>query len=182
MTTAKKYTEEELVSLLRMRDEGGFNYLYDNYAAAINAVITRMINDEHLAEDILQEAYVKIWNNFNQYDPSKGRLFTWMVNLTRNLTIDKLRSKDFNKARKISTNENPVSNYRDNDPGEKYDTIGVRKEIANLKPELKQVIDMAYFYGYTQEQISKEMGLPLGTVKTRLRTALQELRKIFHKI
>ena len=88
-----KYSEEELVAQLQNRNQQAFAYLYDNYAAALNGIIYRLVEDKELAEDILQEAFVKIWNNFSSYDSAKGRLFTWMLNLTRNLTIDTLRSK-----------------------------------------------------------------------------------------
>src|SRR5207253_4702565 len=76
----KKYSEEELVILLQNRDQKAFSYLYDNYAAALNGVIYRMVENRELAEDILQEAFIKIWNNFSNYDSLKGRLFTWMLN------------------------------------------------------------------------------------------------------
>ena len=174
-----KYSEEELVVLLQRQDKTAFSYLYDNYAAALNGIIYRMVEEHHLAEDILQEAFIKIWNNFNQYDSSKGRLFTWMINITRNLTIDTLRSKGYKKQQKISQDENSVSNYHDkSNSSEKFDTIGLRKQLVNLKPDQKIIIDLAYFSGYTQEEISKEIGIPLGKVKTRMRTAIMELRKI----
>ena len=175
----KLYTEEELVMLLQRRDQQAFSYLYDNYSGALNGIITRMVDETQLAEDILQEAFVKIWNNFVHYDPSKGRLFTWMINITRNLTIDTLRSKGYKKSRQISRDENSVGNYHDKSSGpDKFDTIGLRKQVANLKPEQKSIIDLAYFSGYTQEEISKQMGIPLGTVKTRMRSAILELRKM----
>jgi RNA polymerase sigma-70 factor (ECF subfamily) len=174
-----KYSEEELVMLLQRQDQSAFLYLYDNYAAALNGVIYRMVDEQHLAEDILQEAFIKIWNNFTQYDSSKGRLFTWMINITRNLTIDTLRSKGYKKQQKISQLENSVSNFQDSAfSTDKFDTIGLRKHLTNLKPDQKIIIDLAYFNGYTQEEISKVMGIPLGTVKTRMRAALIELRKI----
>jgi RNA polymerase sigma-70 factor (ECF subfamily) len=174
-----KYSEEELVMLLQRQDQSAFSYLYDNYAAALNGVIYRMVDEQHLAEDILQEAFIKIWNNFTQYDSSKGRLFTWMINITRNLTIDTLRSKGYKKQQKISQLENSVSNFQDSAfSTDKFDTIGLRKHLTNLKPDQKIIIDLAYFNGYTQEEISKVMGIPLGTVKTRMRAALIELRKI----
>ena len=179
MQNSPKYNEEELILLLQARDQSAFSYLYDNYAAALNGVVFRFVEDEHLREDILQEAFIKIWNNFSQYDSSKGRLFTWIVNLTRNLTIDTLRSKGFKKQQKISTDENSVLNFQDSQHGiDKFDYIGLRKQINTLKPEQKSIIDLAYFNGYTQEEISKEIGIPLGTVKTRMRTAILELRKI----
>jgi len=179
LAEGNKYSEEELIFQLQRRDEKAFSYLYDNYAGALNGIICRMVDEPQLAEDILQEAFVKIWNNFSQYDSNKGRLFTWMINLTRNLTIDTLRSKGYKKQQKISKDENSVSNYQDkNYSSEKFDTIGLHKQVANLKPEQKSIIDLAYFNGYTQEEISKEMGIPLGTVKTRMRSAIMELRKM----
>jgi len=173
------YSEEELVLRLKNQDQAAFSYLYDNYAAALNGVIHKMIEDTQLAEDILQEAFLKIWNNFKQYDDTKGRLFTWMVNITRNLTIDTLRSKGYKKQQKIFKDENSVSGLKDLTVGvDRFDTMGLRKKVAALKPEQKLIIDLAYFGGYTQEEISKEMGIPLGTVKTRMRAAIIELRKM----
>ena len=178
MPDFQKYSEEELVYRLQKQDQSAFSYLYDNYAAALNGVIHRMVDDAQLAEDILQEAFIRIWNNFKQYDAGKGRLFTWMVNITRNLTIDTLRSKGYKKQQKISQDEFSVSNYQNKDTANRFDSIGLNKQLASLKPEYKNLIDLAYFGGYTQEEISKEMGIPLGTVKTRMRTAIMELRKL----
>lgn len=179
MSDLRKYSEEELVLLLQGKDEQAFSYLYDNYAAALNGVINRMVDNRELAEDILQEAFVKIWNNFPSYDAGKGRLFTWMLNLTRNLTIDTLRSKGYKKQAKISSDENSVSSMTDdNRTAERFDAMGLRKQLVNLKPEQRSIIDLAYFGGYTQDEISKEMGIPLGTVKTRMRAAITELKKI----
>lgn len=179
MSEIRKYSEEELVFLLQGKDEQAFSYLYDNYAAALNGIINRMVDNKELAEDILQEAFVKIWNNFSNYDSAKGRLFTWMLNITRNLTIDTLRSKGYKKQSKISSDENSVSNLtEDGRMAERFDALGLRKQLVNLKPEQRSIIDLAYFNGYTQDEISKEMGIPLGTVKTRMRAAIIELRKI----
>jgi len=173
-----KYTEEELVYQLGLRNQQAFSYLYDNYAPALNAVIYRMVEDQALSEDILQEAFVKIWNNFNSYDKIKGRLFTWMVNITRNLAIDTMRSKGYKKQNKISGDENSVNNLQDGNTGiEKFDSIGVAKQLINLKPDQRQIIDLAYFQGYTQDEISKQLAIPLGTVKTKMRMAILELRK-----
>ena len=174
-----KYNENELVVLLQQQDQQAFSYLYDNYAPALNGVIGRLVEDKTLSEDILQEAFVKIWNNFSSYDSSKGRLFTWMINLTRNLTIDTLRSKGYKKQSKISGDEFSVDNIHDGQSViEKFDSMGIRKKLTNLKPEQRLIIDLAYFSGFTQDEIAKQIGIPLGTVKTRMRTALLELRKM----
>jgi len=174
----KKYSEDELVSSLRRQDQKAFSYLYDSYAGALNGVIMRLVEDKALAEDILQEAFYKIWNNFSLYDSSKGRLFTWMLNIARNLTIDMLRSKGYKKQQKIAGNENSVDSVKDeNSLSERFDSIGIRNQLGALKPEQRILIELAYFGGYTQEEIAKEIGIPLGTVKTRIRSAIIELRK-----
>lgn len=179
MEITKRFNEEELVLLLQRQDQQAFAYLYDNYAPALNGVIFRLVEDKSLSEDILQEAFVKIWNNFSSYDKTKGRLFTWMMNLTRNLTIDTLRSKGYKKQTKISSDENSVDYLQDTSSGvERFDAMGIRKQLANLKADQRLVIDLAYFNGLTQDEIAKEIGIPLGTVKTRMRTAISELRKM----
>ena len=179
MSELKKYSEPELVLLLQNHDEQAFNYLYDNYSAALFGIIYGMVENKVLAEDILQEAFVKIWNNFTNYDSIKGRLFTWMLNITRNLTIDTLRSKEYKKQSKIQKTENSVDNFVDNSSGaDRFDSLGIRKHLAHLKNDQKQIIDLAYFSGFTQEEIAKQLSIPLGTVKTRMRTAIIELRKM----
>lgn len=182
MNIAKIYSEDELVRALKEKDEQAFSYLYDNYSPAIYGVIFKMIEEKELAEDLLQETFVKIWNNFSSYDSTKGRLFTWMLNLCRNLTIDTFRSKGYKKQQKIHSDDNSVNNFSDNSKGaEKFDALGIRKHLGLLKDDQKQIIDLAYFSGLTQEEIAKYLSIPLGTVKTRMRTAIIELRKILQK-
>jgi RNA polymerase sigma factor (sigma-70 family) len=174
-----KYGEDELVMLVKQRDQQAFAYLYDNYSAALNGVITKLVDDNVLAEDILQESFLKIWNNFANYDATKGRLFTWMLNITRNLTIDTLRSKGYKKQSKISADENSVSIHAVSNYGAaSFDSLGIKKYLGVLKPEQRLVVDLVYFSGYTQDEIAGELGIPLGTVKTRMRSALIELRKV----
>lgn len=179
MLQVKKYSEDELVSLLQNKDVVAFSYLYDNYSAALFGIIYKMVENKELAEDILQEVFVKIWNNFSNYNSSKGRLFTWMLNITRNLVIDTLRSKSYKKQVKIQGYENSVDNFIENSTGTgQFDSLGIRRHLTRLKDDQKQIIDLAYFSGFTQEEIAKHLSIPLGTVKTRMRTAIMELRKI----
>lgn len=153
--------------------------MYDNYSGALYGVIYRMVEDKELSEDILQETFVKIWNNFSTYDSIKGRLFTWMLNITRNLTIDTLRSKGYKKQNKIHNNQINVDNFIDSSSTEeKFDSLGIRKHLTHLKNDQKQIIDLAYFSGFTHEEIAKHLSIPLGTVKTRMRAAIIELRNL----
>ena len=89
---SRNYNEFELIIALRNKNEQAFSYLYDNYAANLNNIILRRVNNRELSEDILQEVFIKIWNNFNNYDQSKGKLFTWMVSITKNMVIDFLHN------------------------------------------------------------------------------------------
>jgi RNA polymerase sigma factor (sigma-70 family) len=174
-----KYDEEELIALLQSGDQSAFAYLYDNYAPALYGIIFRIINNKELAEDVLQEAFVKIWNNFSNYDATKGRLFTWMLNITRNLSIDTIRGKSYKKQNKIQSTENAVINASNStNENDRFDALGVRKQVSALREDQKQIIDLAYFEGFTQNEISQKLGIPLGTVKTRMRTAISELKKI----
>ena len=179
---SNKYSELELVTQLKLKDAQAFSYLYDNYSAAIMGVIYKMTENTELSEDILQEVFIKIWNNFDNYDSSKGKLFTWMLNIARNLTIDNLRSKSYKKQQQIHGDENSVSNIEAETAGmSQFDILVLRKKIDKLKPEQKIIIDLAYFGGYTQDQIATETKIPLGTVKTRMRSAIIELRTLTSK-
>lgn len=177
MEEIRKYSEEQLVLLLQREDVPAFEYLYDNYSAALLGIIYKIVEDKELAEDILQEAFVKIWNNFKAYNAQKGRLFTWMLNITRNLTIDTLRSKGYKKQHKIYNDYKSVDNHSDGSTVEKFDSLGIRKHVATLKDDQREIIDLAYFEGFTQDEISKRLNIPLGTVKTRMRAAILKLRE-----
>ncbi len=179
MSDTVKYNEEELVSLLKNGDETAFVYLYDNYSGALYGTICRIINNNQLAEDVLQEVFVKIWNSFQSYDATKARLFTWMMNIARNLSIDTIRGKSYKKQSKIQSTENAVNQVAQNPKeNDRYDTIGIRNQLTSLKKDQRQIIELAYFDGFTQNEISQKLGIPLGTVKTRMRTAISELKKI----
>lgn len=179
----KKLTlsEEDLVRALRNREKCAVEALYDMYSASLFGVILRIVNDQSIAEDVLQETFVKIWYSFSSYSGDKGRLFTWMVNIARNLSIDKLRSKDFKNYSKNQELENNVTSI-DEQRNTIYKTelMGIKELVQTLKPEQECILDLVYFKGYTHVEAADELGIPLGTIKTRLRTAIIELRKYFN--
>jgi RNA polymerase sigma factor (sigma-70 family) len=183
LATAKKISlsEEELITALKNRDTIAIKALYDMYSGALFGVISRIVTPTELAEDLLQETFIKIWNSGHSYDSSKGRLFTWMINIARNLSIDKLRSKDFKNTSKNQDIENNVD-FIDEQKKVDFnaDTLGLKELVTDLKPDFKAVLDMVYFKGYTHVEAAEELNLPLGTVKTRVRMAILELRKKFN--
>src|SRR5476649_1164377 len=151
------------------------------YSSSLYGVISRIIIDTPTAEDVLQETFIKIWHSFSSYSADKGRLFTWMVNIARNMAIDKVRSKDYknqNKNQDIENNVTVIDEQRNS--VYKPELLGVRELVETLKPEQKSILDLVYFKGYTHVEAADELGVPLGTIKTRLRMAIVQLRKYFN--
>lgn len=136
-----------------------------------------MINNEAIAEEILQDVFLKIWDRIGQYDESKGRLFTWMLNLARNQAIDKTRSREMSNDKKTNDLESIVSTIENQTNLEQnVDAIGLVEVLELLPEDQKFVVTYLYLKGYTQSELAKEFNIPLGTVKTRLRLALIDLR------
>jgi RNA polymerase sigma-70 factor (ECF subfamily) len=172
------YSENELVNSLQQRSDKAFSYLYDNYSGALYGIINSIVTDTETANDVLQDVFINIWRKIESYDPSKGRLFTWMLNVARNAAIDKIRSKGFRDSLKnqplsenVDISVSSVVNPAIND-------VGLKKVISRLKEEHRVLIDLSYFQGFTHEEIARAMSMPLGTVKTRLRSALIQLRTL----
>jgi RNA polymerase sigma factor (sigma-70 family) len=177
MPEIQKYAEPNLVMLLKRRDQSAFSYLYDHYCGALYSIILSILSDKELANDVLQEVFVKIWRQIDSYDASKSRLFTWMMNIARNASIDMLRSKGYQKSQQ---NRELTEAVYDKCGGiaTNINQIGLRKLVHSLKEEYKVLIELSYFQGFTQDEISKTLNMPLGTVKTRLRSALLQLREL----
>ncbi len=162
---------------LKQRQEEAFSYLYDHYSGALYSIILNIVPDKDLANDVLQEVFIKIWRQIESYDNTKGRLFTWMLNVARNASIDTVRSKGFQKnqqSRELTENVYHLGGSTQLNT----DKIGLKKLVNNLKEDYRVLIELSYFQGYTQDEISKMLQIPLGTVKTRMRSALTQLKEV----
>ncbi len=174
-------TEPELILAIQNKEKIGAEALYNMYSSSLYGVIFRIVQHEEIAEDLLQDTFLKIWNSFPSYDSSKGKLFTWMVNIARNIAIDKTRSKDFRNSSKTEDIDNIVLSVEDNYKSEMNpETLGLKELVEKLKPEQKTILDLVYFKGYTHIEVAEKLEIPLGTVKTRLRNAIITLRKVFN--
>ncbi len=170
-------TQEELVPLIINKDDRGFTIMYDMYSKSLFSVISNLIKESEEAEDVLQEVFVKIWKNIESYSESKGRLYTWMLNIARNTAIDKLRSKGYNNSQKNLSSDNFVHLLDDsNKMINRIDTIGIQEFIKKLKPKCIEIIELLFFRGYTQQEASEELEMPLGTIKTHNRNCINDLR------
>lgn len=170
-------TQDELLVLIYRKDEKAFTVLYDMYAKSLFAVISVLIKNTEETEDVLQEVFVKIWKNLDSYNENKGRFYTWIINIARNTSIDRLRSKNFNISQKNLSLDNFVNLLEDNNKLiNKVDGIGLQEFIKRLKPKCIQIIDLLFFKGYTQQEAADELEIPLGTVKTHNRNCMNDLR------
>lgn len=173
--------DAETISALKQGNQSALASLYDKYGAALYGAVLRIVQSEEKAEEIIQEAFLKIWRNAASFDETKGKFFTWALNIARNTAIDYVRSGDFKNNQK--TDQFDFLVYSQNHPSEETatDHIGLREIVGQLDEKYRAVIDLAYFQGYTQSEIEEEMNIPIGTVKTRMRLAIRELRKVFNK-
>jgi RNA polymerase sigma factor (sigma-70 family) len=171
------YSEQELVALLQQRNRQAFSYLYDNYSGALFGIVNAIVTERETANDVLQNVFVNIWKKIESYDASKGRLFTWMLNIARNAAIDEVRSKGYRDKQKNQPLSEGMS-LPGAVAGPAINDVGLKKVLSRLKEEWRVLIDLSYFQGFTHEEIAKMLGIPLGTVKTRIRSALIQLRTL----
>lgn len=169
--------QDQYIAGLQRQDQKVFSALYDAYGGALFGVVLRIVQSNELAEQVLQDTFMKIWRNGAAYDPAKGRLYTWMMNIARNTAIDATRLMDFQRRKSMESPEQLL--HKPGDLGVAVDHIGVRDTLNQLDEKYRLLIELVYFKGYTQEEVAEETGVPLGTVKTRLRVAMSELRKLF---
>jgi RNA polymerase sigma-70 factor (ECF subfamily) len=175
----KTIPEEELVSRLIKKDQSALDYLYDRYTGALYGIIFRILKKDETAEEVLQDVFLKIWDKVESYDPAKGKLFTWMVNIARNQAIDKTRSREISKAKKTDDIDYLVSKIDAQENTEQLvDSIGLKEVLMKLSEDQRFIVTQLYLKGYTQSEVAKEFNIPLGTVKTRLRLAMVELRSL----
>jgi len=173
------YSEEQLIVLLKEKNETGFHHLYDNYSGALYGVILRIVQSKEYTEEIIQDVFVKIWNSIHQYDSVKGRFYTWMINIARNTAIDYLKSKGFQNELKNQPLPDFVYNSAElSTTNHSSDFIGFNHILEKLEVDKQELIDLAYYQGYTQNEISEKLKIPLGTVKTKMRNALIKLKDL----
>lgn len=168
------YDESALLSRLQAGDPKAFEELYTRFSHNLLGVLLNLVHDPEQAEDLLQDSFIKIWGSIHCFDPLKGRLFTWMMRIVRNTALDYLRQS------------RPSHQCMEEVPQEKmgvtmpaYQTLEVAYWVdATLEVNQRQIINLVYYQGYTQQEISDEFGLPMGTIKSRVRLALKHLRKV----
>ena len=170
--------EDHIVQLLEAGDQAAINLLYENYSDSLYGVILKITKNEELAQDALQESFVKIWRNAKKYDSTKAKLFTWLHRIARNTAIDKLRSFNNRFHKEVQIDKSDV--YILPTASLNQDVIDLREQVTKLEEKYQIVLNALFFEGMTQQEASEELDIPLGTIKSRLKIGLRDLRKIFN--
>lgn len=169
--------EKHIIELLQERNEKAISLLYENYSDTLYGVAFKVVKDDALAQDVLQESFVKIWKKSETYDPTKAKLFTWLFRITRNTAIDKLRSGKSKQEKEIQMDVSDV--YKVGIDGVNPDFIDMRENLLKIDYKYQIVLEALFFEGMTQQEASEELDIPLGTIKSRLKIGLREMRKIY---
>ncbi|WP_434037688.1 RNA polymerase sigma factor [Formosa sp. 4Alg 33] len=169
--------EQEIVELLKHGDKKAIALLYQHYADSLLGVISKVIADEDLAQDVLQESFIKVWKKAKSYDSSKAKLFTWLYRISYNTAIDKVRSVSNKESKEVQIEGSNV--YTISAKGLNQDVMDIKKHLQSIDPKYQIVLNALFFEGMTQQEASDELEIPLGTIKSRLKIGLRELKKIY---
>src|SRR5215831_5859701 len=172
-------SDVELIARLQRRDPHALADLYDRYGRIVYSLILRVVRDTGIAEDLVQETFLRIWNRVQAFDAQKGAIGPWLLAVARNRAIDYLRSaggRERNAVEFEETDHPSLYGNMEKDLLASDKARIVKTAIQKLSPNQRQVIELAYFEGLSQAEMAERMGQPLGTVKTWVRTALKNLR------
>ncbi len=177
-----RLSEDKLVEGLKNMDGTAMSALYRMYSDSLYRVISTIVVIEEVAQDLLQETFIKIWKSFKQYDPGKGRLYTWMARLARNISIDYLRSVNYRNYT-VSTNLSESTQQIDQKFQVSYnpELIGVKDMTNILNEDQRLALDLIYFKGYTHVQAAEELNITVGILRSRLQSSITELRRTFNR-
>jgi RNA polymerase sigma-70 factor (ECF subfamily) len=173
--------DEELMQLVQQGDPRAFELLYDRHAGAAFSLAYRMVGDRTAAEDIVQEAFLSMWRSRVRYEPARGSVRTWVLGIVHHRTIDGLRRNLVHQRRRASAEGieeiHEAAERTDVEAARREEARTVRAAMEELPGEQLQVIELAYFGGFTHTQIAEMLEMPVGTVKGRMRLGLEKLRR-----
>ncbi|MEO9953064.1 sigma-70 family RNA polymerase sigma factor [Nonlabens sp.] len=168
-----------LIARMKSGDQTAFTRVYDRYQEALHGVIYNIVKDRDVSEEILQDVFIKIWKNSDSYDVKQGRFFTWALNISRNASIDYLRSKRHKDGLKNLSTDNFVDILETSDDLDTAtNAIYLKKWVEKLEPMCIKIIDVIFFKGFTFQDGAKELEMPSGTLKTRHRKCMMALRNM----
>ena len=178
-------SDSQLFTEIVAKKTWALSTLYDRYSAHLFGLAVKILNDQQLAEDVLQDLFLYLWNNSDKFSQSRGNAFSWVTIICRNRCIDQLRSKQRKTQSSGLMNEEIVRNITIDESESPFEIVSYNEKqkqvsgaLQQLPEEQRRPIEMAYFEGLSQTEISAELQQPLGTIKTRMRLGMQKLRNL----
>ena len=172
--------EAHIAEGLRERNADALAQAYDRYSSAAYAVFLRVTRDSSVAEDLVQELFIRVWNKARSFDPARGSLGVWILSIARNIAIDHVRSADTrfqNRVRSIDQTDQLSFSYKPQEPESAIDSAkAVRNALSDLNSNQRRVLELAFFEGFSQSEIATHLQEPLGTVKSWMRSGLGRMR------
>jgi len=182
---ARQTPDTEIAEKLRARDPDAIAAAYDRYGRITYSVFVRVTRDRAAAEDLVQELFLRIWNRARDFDAVKGSIGVWILSIARNMAIDHVRSAQArfqNRLHPIEQTDPLLLSYQSSQPEFTLENFkSVREALSELTANQRQVLEMAYFEGFSQTEIAERLKQPLGTVKSWMRSALIRLRSAVQK-
>jgi len=178
--TELRASDAALIDRIMQRDETALEALYDRYAAMLSSVLNRILRDTQAAEEILQDIFYQLWRSAAQFDASRGSLPGWLMVIARNRAISQLRRHNPAAGEELFENTVALPFNLESKVAQEQMLGRVRSAMEALPTEQRAAVELAYFEGLTHSEIAARTGDPLGTVKTRLRTALETLKRALH--
>ena len=178
---AERLADEELMPLIGEKDPEAFEVFYDRHGGVAYSLAYRIVGEQAAAEDVTQEAFISLWRSGARFDSTRGSVRSWMLSIVRNRAIDQLRSKA-GKAPKLAFDDDsileqrPAEEMTDEEAMRRETASEVRGALGTLPGDQSKVIELAYFGGFSHSEIARMLGVPLGTVKGRMRLGLEKIR------
>ena len=176
---SKKYeTSEDIVAGIDKGDKTAETAMVEKYSSQLLYFLKKRTGDPEKAMDLLQETFVKIWRYSKKYDSNKAKLFTWLYRIAYNTSIDKIRSLKKKNEKEVQIDTSSV--YKITTNALNQDVLDIKKHLSSIEEKYQIVINALFFEGMTQQEASDELDIPLGTIKSRLKIGLRELKKIYN--
>jgi RNA polymerase sigma factor (sigma-70 family) len=170
--------ENTLIQKIQNKDENALSLLYDNYSGALYGIIIRMCKDEQHAQNLLQDTFLTIWEKAHQYNPEKGKFYTWAYRIAKNKTLNFLRQS----SNLIQTEDLSVHSNKEDTPTNEPNYLGLSGCLKQLETHHQKAIELVYFQGLTHREAHKEMDVPLGTFKSYIKQALKKLQLSYDRV
>lgn len=171
-------SDEALLALVARGDEGALGELYDRYGRLAYAIALRVVRDTGLAQDAVQEAFLAAWRTATNFEPTRGTAATWLLTLVHRRAVDIVRREQRRRSEPLPAGVPDAAGAADEDALIRDRRRSVQEALARLAPDQRQALELAYYGGLTQSELAERLGLPLGTVKSRMFAALARLRDL----